>query len=214
MHPDESYHVSSTGYRELRVFKFQPREPAFLFPFADAQFKFDKVPSDIQLHLASSCNDIQESADKMSFSNIVEWIFTKRQTKAIPAMDGMVGISSAKDYTIMVDYENVNIYRLGAFLGAGLLFFYSEFLCHQAFSVYASSAFLGIFASLVFLALFMRKFLPRSFLFLPLEWILWPVVSYVYYYGYANFYDIAKEHWKFLAGYMVSIFCYCFNFRM
>ncbi|CAD5214031.1 unnamed protein product [Bursaphelenchus okinawaensis] len=199
----ESMFVASTGRYQTKLFKFQLSQPDYMFPFADAHFKLDQVPSDLHLNLWSSCEDYNKDESQYSLSNIIEWLFTNRKSNVIPAMNGIVGVSTARDYTINVEYDVVNPARFGMYIAACALFLLAKEICHRTVSVYTSSAFIGVFASIIVLALFLRRFLPRSILFIPMEWFIWPAISYAYYYGYSNIYELALHHYKFLAAYIV-----------
>ena len=52
--------------------------------------------------------------------------------------------------------------RACLFAGGILLFLGARKIAHKAFTFYASSAFIGVFLSVVFLAMFMRRFLPKA----------------------------------------------------
>ncbi|CAD5220243.1 unnamed protein product [Bursaphelenchus xylophilus] len=199
----QSREVASNGRTQTKVYKFVVDHPSYLFPFADAKLKLDKVPSDLHVNLWPNCEAYEHDEAEFSITNILDWMLRTRKGDTIPAMNGIVGVSTSRSYTISVDYDPVNIYRFAAYIVACTLFLLSKEICHRTVSVYTSSAFIGVFASIILLALFLRRFLPRSILFVPLEWMLWPAISYAYYFGYYNLYELAYTHWKFLGIYTV-----------
>ncbi|KAI6220014.1 hypothetical protein M3Y99_01630200 [Aphelenchoides fujianensis] len=94
--------------------------------------------------------------------------------------------------------------RLWIFLVGILLIVGARFVAHKAATFYVSSAVIGVVFSVFFFALFLRRFLPKRIFMIPLEVIGWPIISWIYYYGYQHFMDLMHQNWQWIALYVAA----------
>ncbi|KAI6171863.1 hypothetical protein M3Y98_00909500 [Aphelenchoides besseyi] len=88
---------------------------------------------------------------------------------------------------------------------AGVLFFISaRTIAHKAATFYLSSAVIGVVFSVLFFAVFIRRFLPKRVFMVPLEVIGWPLISWIYYYGYNHAANLMTQNWKWIALYITA----------
>ncbi|KAI6184794.1 hypothetical protein M3Y97_00634500 [Aphelenchoides bicaudatus] len=88
--------------------------------------------------------------------------------------------------------------------GAGIILFLSaKTVAHRAMTFYLSGAVLGVVLSVLFLGIFIRRFLPKKIFMVPVDLLGGPAISYLYYYGYSHAQEILKQNWKWLALYVV-----------
>ncbi|KAI6196045.1 hypothetical protein M3Y94_01062100 [Aphelenchoides besseyi] len=94
--------------------------------------------------------------------------------------------------------------RFWLFTAGVLLFVSARTIAHKAATFYLSSAVIGVVFSVLFFAIFIRRFLPERIFMVPLEVIGWPLISWIYYYGYNHAANLMAQNWKWITLYVVA----------
>ncbi|KAI6216130.1 hypothetical protein M3Y94_00467000 [Aphelenchoides besseyi] len=94
--------------------------------------------------------------------------------------------------------------RFWLFIAGVLLFVSARTIAHKAATFYLSSAVIGVVFSVLFFAIFIRRFLPKRIFMVPLEVIGWPLISWIYYYGYNHAANLMAQNWKWITLYAAA----------